>query len=186
MWLPIKQKARGLRRGFRDLDRFRRQPPSRLKCAAHQVVEIAAPRRLDSITLGPRACQCKAPERYRPCHSGPGMPTSCVGDVFQCELFERRATKADDLGFFGRLLDRPSILQHALDQPHRADTACGPAVDVNRLIGLVRNRRQKLIDNLVVGRLPVERQVNVVESELLGACGVLFDVGAGFRWPGGD
>src|SRR5687767_11890778 len=91
--------------------------PSSRKIAAPTTVQYG----LGSPTLSnnPRKARPLLPVRF---------------DVGERELLQRFAAQADQLRFLGGLLDRPAVLQHALDHPHRADPARRAAVHVDRLV----------------------------------------------------
>src|SRR5580765_1199493 len=96
------------------------------------------------------------------------MPFLLVrGDVVGRERLQRGRQHRNRVGFFRRAVGRPSVLDRALDHPHRGGAAAAATVDVSRLIALVGYSRQEFVGDFRIGHGAVERQMHVFDSRRL-------------------
>ena len=88
-------------------------------------------------------------------------------DVLGSERLQLRIAQADRFRFGLRTRDVPAVPQRALDHPQAADPVRRAAVDEDRLVTRVGNRREKAVHDLRIGRRRVEGEVDVLQSRSL-------------------
>ena len=101
-------------------------------------------------------------------------------DVLDGERLGRWMRKSDRHGLFAGLIHLPAVLERARDHPEGAHAVRRVAIDVNRLVGLVPQRSQELVDELWVRVRGIKRQMDVRQPGCLGRGATGIYVGARF------